>query len=342
MRAMVLDRFGGPEVLESREMPEPRCGADEVVIEVKACGINHLDIWVRNGLPGLEPEMPHILGGDVVGTVAVCGTLVHHYKVGDKVLVHPTLSCGDCDDCHSGHDHLCRHHDVLGRFRRGGYAQRVAVPARNLMPYPARLSWEQAAAVPLVFLTAWHMLVKRARVQPGEDVLGVGAGSGVGSAAIQIARMLGARVIATAGTKDKMERARALGAHDVVDYSRGDFAPVVRALTGRRGVHVAVEHVGGAVFESALASLARDGRLVTCGATTGSRVTLDINTLFGRHLSVMGSWMGSRGDLAEVLRFIADGRLEPVVDSVLPLTDAAEAHRRIERREHFGKVVLVP
>jgi NADPH:quinone reductase-like Zn-dependent oxidoreductase len=263
-------------------------------------------------------------------------------KPGDRVLANPTVSCATCAACLAGDDNLCRSYDVLGRRRNGGYAERVAVPGVNLLPFPDNLTWEQAAAVPLVFLTAWHMLVGRARVRPGEDVLVVGAGSGVGSAAIQIARLHGARVIATAGTPEKLERAKALGAHDVVDHSRPDLAATVRTLTGRKGVEVVVEHVGGAVFEQAVAALARDGRLVTCGATLGSRVTLEVNTLFGRHLSLMGSWMGRRAEMAEVLRFVRDGRLEPVVDSVLPLADAAAAHRRIEAREHFGKVVLVP
>jgi NADPH:quinone reductase-like Zn-dependent oxidoreductase len=193
-----------------------------------------------------------------------------------------------------------------------------------------------------VFLTAWHMLVGRAALRPGEDCLVVGAGSGVGSAAIQIARLVGARVIATAGSAAKLERARALGAHEVVDHSRGDFAGEVRALTSKKGVEVAFEHVGGAVFEQAVASLARNGRLVTCGATIGGKATLDLNHLFGRHLSIMGSWMGRRGEMIEVLRFVRDGRLKPVLDSVMPLAKAADAHRRIESREHFGKVVLVP
>uniref|UniRef100_A0A832I803 Alcohol dehydrogenase n=1 Tax=Eiseniibacteriota bacterium TaxID=2212470 RepID=A0A832I803_UNCEI len=342
MRAVVFERCGGPEVLEVRELPEPAPRADEVLVEVRACGVNHLDLWVRRGLPGLEPEMPHVLGSDVAGVVARAGEAVRHVRPGDRVLVNPTLSCGACDVCAAGDDHLCREHDVLGRRRNGGYAAYVAVPGRNVLPCPARLSFEEAAAVPLVFMTAWHMLVGRARVRPGETVLVVGAGSGVGSAAIQIAKLHGARVIATAGGAAKLERARALGADEAVDHAAGDFAPAVRALTGRRGVDVAVEHVGGAVFEQTLAALARDGRLVTCGATAGGRASLDLNLLFGRHLAVLGSWMGRKADLVEALRFVADGRLRPVLDSVLPLAEARRAHARIEAREHFGKVVLVP
>jgi len=342
MRAMVFDRTGGPEVLELRDVPDPACGPDEVVIDVKACAVNHLDLWVRAGLAGLQIEMPHILGNDVVGVVATIGTNVTGLRAGDRVLVNPMLSCGVCPMCLRGDDNQCRTYDVLGRRRNGGYAQKVAVPARNCMPYPGDLPWEQAAAVPLVFLTAWHMLVARAGVRAGEDVLVIGAGSGVGSAAIQIARLHGAHVIATAGSEDKMERARALGAQDVIDHSREDLATAVRALTAKKGADVIVEHVGGRVFESAMAALARDGRLVTCGATTGAKVTLDLNGLFGRHQSVLGSYMGRRQDMAEMLPNVADGSLKPVVDSVLPLADARRAHERMEARRQFGKLVLVP
>jgi NADPH:quinone reductase-like Zn-dependent oxidoreductase len=342
MRAIVFERFGGPDVLEPREMPDPAPRADEVLVEVKACGINHLDLWVRRGLRGLDPEMPHILGNDVVGVAREVGPRVRHVKPGDRVLVCPTLSCGSCASCHAGDDHLCREYDVLGRRRNGGYAELVAVPGVNCLEYPANLDWSEAAAVPLVFLTAWHMLVGRAALKPGEDCLIIGGGSGVGSAAVQIARMLGARVIATAGDPAKFERLRALGAHDLVDHAVEDLSARVRALTGKKGVDVVFEHVGGAVFEQSVGALARNGRLVTCGATAGGRVTLDLNLLFGKHLSLLGSWMGRRAELVEVLRFIRDGRLKPVVDSVIPLAEARRAHERIEAREHLGKVVLVP
>jgi NADPH:quinone reductase-like Zn-dependent oxidoreductase len=339
---VVFDRCGGPEVLEARELPEPAVRPDEALIEVRACGINHLDLWVRQGLRGLAPEMPHVLGSDVVGVVAAVGAAVRHLAPGQKTLVDPTLSCGVCAACLAGDDHLCRDYDVLGRRRNGGYAEKVAVPAVNCLPYPENLSWEEAAAVPLVFLTAWHMLVGRAHLRPGEDVLVIGASSGVGSAAIQIARLIGARVIASAGAPQKLERARALGAHEVVDHAAEDLSARVRALTGGKGVEVVFEHAGGALFERAVAALARNGRLVTCGATSGSAVSLDLNLLFGRHLTLLGSWMGRRAELVEVLRFVRDGRLKPVVDSVMPLAEARRAHQRIEARQHFGKVVLKP
>ena len=342
MKAIWFDTFGGPEVLQFGSRPDPVPRAGEALVRVRACGINHLDLWVRRGLPGLDPEMPHILGNDIAGDIVALGDGVTHLTPGQRTLVLPTLSCGVCRACMNGDDNLCRQYDVLGRGRNGGYAELVAVPAVNCLPCPERLAYEQAAAVPLVFLTAWHMLVGRARVQAGEDVLVIGAGSGVGSAAVQIARMLGARVIATAGNAAKLERARLLGAHETIDHSSDDIAARVKALTARKGADVVIEHVGGRVFESGVAALARNGRLVTCGATIGAKVGLDINALFGKHLSLMGSWMGRRGELVEVLKHVASGALEPVVDAVMPLADARQAHERIEARSHFGKVVLVP
>ena len=342
MKAIVFDRFGGPEVLESREVADPRPTPGEVLVEVRACGINHLDLWVRQGLRGLEPEMPHILGNDIVGLAREVGADVGHVKPGDRVLVCPTLSCGVCPQCHAGDDNLCRQYDVLGRRRNGGYAERVAVPGVNCLAYPENLDWAEAAAVPLVFLTAWHMLAGRAKLAPGEDCLVIAGGSGVGSAAIQVARLLGARVIATAGGAARSERLRALGAHEIIDHATEDVVARVRDLTAKKGVEVVFEHVGGVVFERALGTLTRNGRLVTCGATIGNRVTLDINVLFGKHLTLLGSWMGRRAELVEVLRFIRDGQLKPVVDSVMPLAEARRAHERIEARQHFGKVVLVP
>jgi NADPH:quinone reductase-like Zn-dependent oxidoreductase len=342
MRAIVFERHGGPEVLEHRDVPEPTLRPEEVLVEVKACGINHLDLWVRSGLPGLEVEMPHILGNDVVGVAERVGDAAPHIRPGDRVLVLPTLSCGTCPACLAGDDNLCRHHDVLGRCRNGGYAEKVSVPGANCLPYPENLSWEQAAAVPLVFLTAWHMLVGRAQVRPGEDVLVLGGSGGVGSAAVQVAKLFGARVIATAGGDERAQRLKALGADEVIDHGSEDVAKRVRALTRKKGVEVVVEHVGGRVFENAFSALARDGRLVTCGATTGHAAALDLNLLFGRHLSLLGSWMGRRRELVEALSFVRDGRLTPVVDTVLPLAEARQAHERIEARRMFGKVVLVP
>lgn len=342
MKAVAFDRHGGPEVLEPHELPEPVPAPGEALVRVRACGINHLDLWVRSGLPGVVSEMPHVLGSDVVGEIVALGEGVRGLSVGAKTFVHPTLSCGACEACEAGQDNLCRQYDVLGRRRNGGYAERVAVPARNCLPYPERLTWEQAAAAPLVFLTAWHMLSGRARLRAGEDVLVIGAGSGVGSAAIQVARQLGARVIATASGPEKLARARELGADETIDHAAEDIAARARELTKRKGVEVVFEHVGGRVFEAGVAALAKNGRLVTCGATLGAKVTLDLNLLFGRHLSLLGSWMGTRDEMLAVLGMLSGGQLRPVVDTVMPLADARAAHERIESRAHFGKVVLVP
>ena len=342
MKAVYFEQFGGPEVLTHGDRPDPVAGPGEALVRVRACAINHLDLWVRKGLPDLDPEMPHILGNEIVGEVVATGPGVGHLEPGQKTLVNPTLSCGVCVACANGDDNVCRWYDVIGRRRNGGYAELVTVPAANCLPYPENLKWEEAAAVPLVFLTAWHMLVTRAHVIPGEDVLVIGAGSGVGSAAIQVARLFGARVIATASGAEKLERARQLGAHEVIDHSTEYIAQRARQLTGKKGVEIVVEHVGGGVFEAGVEALARNGRLVTCGATSGSRVELDLNRVFGRHLTLLGSWMGRRAELHQVLKHVESGALKPVVDSVRPLAEARQAHERIEKRQHFGKLVLVP
>lgn len=342
MRAVVFDRCGGPDVLEPREVPDPAIAPDEALIEVRACGLNHLDLWVRKGLPGLDPVMPHILGCDVVGVAGAVGAAVRHVKPGDKVLVLPTISDGTCASCLAGDDNLCRNYDLVGRRRQGGYAELVAVPGANCLPYPENLKWEEAATLPVVLLTAWHMLVGRAKLRPGEDCLVIGASSGVGSIAVQVAKLLGARVIATAGNEARLARAKSLGADETIDHSKDDIAAETRRLTNRKGVEVLFEHVGGKVFEQCVGALARNGRLVTCGATSGSDARLDLNVLFGRHLEIMGSWMGRRAELVEALQFVRAGRIRPVLDTVLPLAEARRAHQRLEAREHFGKLVLVP
>ncbi|MEO5988321.1 MAG: zinc-binding dehydrogenase [Candidatus Eisenbacteria bacterium] len=342
MKAVWFEANGGPEVLQHGDLPEPLLAPDEALVRVRACGINHLDLWVRKGLPGLSPQMPHVLGNDIAGEIVAVGDAVRHVAVGARTLVLPTLSCGACPQCMDGDDNLCRQYDVLGRGRNGGYAEFVSVPAVNCLPYPERLSFEQAASVPLVFLTAWHMLVGRAALRAGEDVLIMGAGSGVGTAAIQIARMLGARVLATATTEAKRERARTLGASEVFDSAAADLAQQVRAHTDKKGADVVIEHVGGRMFEAGVAALARNGRLVTCGATIGAKVPLDLNVLFGKHLSLMGSWMGRRAELVEVMKHVTSGALEPVVDRVLPLAEARRAHEALEGGQVFGKIVLVP
>lgn len=304
--------------------------------------MNHLDLWVRGGLPSLRIPLPHTLGSDISGVVEAVGAGVVSVSAGEAVILNPGLSCGRCRECLAGRDNLCRQYRILGEHVPGGYAEFVAVPEQNVLPKPAGLTFEEAAAIPLVFLTAWNMLVTRGRVRPGDAVLVWGAGSGVGSAAIQIARLHGASVIAVAASDEKLERARALGAEFTINRTAVDVLEEVRRLTSTRGVDIVVEHVGEATWETSVRALARGGRLVTCGATSGPRAALDVRYVFSRALSILGTWMGSKGELLELLPFVEDGRLRPVVDRVMPLSAARDAHRWLESDAHFGKVVLVP
>lgn len=342
MKAVAISGHGGLEVLEVTELPDPAIDDDEVLIRVKACALNHLDVWVRRGLPGVEFPMPHVLGSDIAGVVAQVGRLVKNVKPDQAVVLSPGVSCMHCEYCLSGRDNLCASYDILGYRADGGYAEYVKAPSFNVIPKPANLSFEEASSIPLVFLTAWHMLVEGVRLKPGETMLVHAAGSGVGSAAIQIGKLLGARVLATASTDAKLAKAKSLGADEAINYQQEDFLKAVKRLTGKRGVDVVFEHTGEATWEKSIRSLARSGRLVTCGATSGFKGNLDIRYLFSRQISLHGSYMGAKTELIEVIKFFEDGRLKPVVDRVLPLEKAAEAHKAIEDRAQFGKVVLVP
>ncbi len=342
MKAVVFKKHGGPEVLEYVDAPAPVVRANEVLVEVRACALNNLDVWARKGLPGIEIKMPHILGNDVAGVVREAGELVTWVRAGDEVMLQPGVSCGHCAECLRGEDNLCPEYDILGYRRDGGYAEFIIAPGVNVIPKPQSLSWEEAAALPLVTVTAWHMLVTRARVQPGEDVLIHAAGSGVGSIGIQVARLRGARVIATAGSDEKLEKARELGADETVNYTREDWPRVVRQLTGKRGVDVVFEHTGAETWPGSIASLAKGGRLVTCGATSGYDARTDLRQVFYRHISVLGSFMGSKAELLDAMRFIERGAIRAVVDRSLPLRDARRAHELMEDRAQFGKLVLVP
>jgi NADPH:quinone reductase-like Zn-dependent oxidoreductase len=338
--AVVLRAHGGVEVLarETIELPQP--GPREVRVRVRAVAVNHLDLWVRRGLPNLRLDYPHRLGSDVVGEVDSLGDGARGVSVGDRVVVNPGVSCGVCERCLSGEDNLCRKYAILGEHTQGGYARHMVVPDVNLVAYPGTLPFAQVAAVPLVFLTAWQLVVDKARVRAGETVLVHAAGSGVSSAAIQIAKLHGARIIATVGSPTKEERARALGADDVINYSAQDFVAEVKRLTGKRGADVVVEHVGGEVFAKSVLAAAAGARIVTCGATAGYRPEIDLRHIFFRQISILGSTMGSKGSLFGILEHVKAGKLKPVVDRVLPLWDAREAHRVLEAREAFGKVVL--
>ena len=342
MKAAIFQKHGGPEVLEFTDVPEPTIRANEVLVKVKACALNHLDIFVRNGMPGIEIPLPHILGNDITGVVEKVGELVTWVKPGDEVMVHPGVSCGHCQACLSGDDNLCREYDIIGYRRNGGYAEFVAVPGVNVFPKPANLSWEEAASLPLVTVTAWHMLVGRARLQPGEDVLVHAAGSGVGSVAIQIAKLFGARVITTASSDDKLAKARELGADETINYTNVEWPKEVKRLTERRGVDVVFEHTGSETWPGSISSLKNNGRLVTCGATSGFDARTDLRQVFYRHLTILGSFMGSKSELVEAMKFVRAGKIKGVVDRTMPLSEARQAHELIESRGQFGKVVLVP
>ncbi|HEY0004673.1 MAG TPA: zinc-binding dehydrogenase [Pyrinomonadaceae bacterium] len=342
MRAVVFDQHGGPEVLRYGEAPDPRIKANEVLVEVRACTLNHLDVWARQGLPGIEIPLPHILGNDIAGVVREAGELVTWVRAGDEVILQPGVSCGHCLECLRGQDNLCAEYDILGYVRDGGYAELVAAPGVNAISKPKNLNWEEAAALPLVLLTAWHMLVTRASVQPGEDVLIHAAGSGVGSIGIQLAKLRGARVIATAGSDEKLLKARELGADEVVNYTREDWSREVRRLTGKAGVDVVFEHTGAQTWPGSLQTLKKNGRLVTCGATSGYDARTDLRQVFYRHLSLLGSFMGSKAELLEAMKLVSRGLLRAVVDRTLPLSEARHAHELMEDRAQFGKLVLIP
>ncbi len=342
MQAVRFHEHGGPEVLKYEAAPDPKIAANEVLVRVKACALNHLDLWLRRGVSDWKLPLPHIVGSDVSGEVAELGSLVKRVKTGERVLLCPGISCGQCEACFKGLDSACRNYTVLGVFVDGGYAEFVKAPEVNVIPIPGDLSFDEAAAVPLVFLTAWHMLFTRAQLRPGEDVLVIGAGSGVGSAAIQIAKAVSARVIATAGADWKLDKARALGADEVINHSRQAISAEVKRITGKRGVDVIVEHVGAAVWEECFDSLATYGRLVTCGVTSGGEVKLNLQNLFGRQRSVMGSFMGGKAELLDALKLIARRKLKAVIDSAFPLREAAAAQRKMESREFFGKILLHP
>jgi NADPH:quinone reductase-like Zn-dependent oxidoreductase len=342
MKAVRFHQHGGLDVLKYEDAPDPKPGPAELIVKVKACALNHLDIWLREGVRAWKLAMPHIVGSDISGEVAETGSLVTRFKPGDRVLLAPGISCGQCDACWKGLDSACRSFTLFGVMVDGGYAEYVKAPEMNVISIPGDLNFDEAASVPLVFLTAWHMLFTRAQLKPGEDVLVVGAGSGVGVAAIQIAKYAGARVLAVAGSDEKLAKAHALGADAGINHATQSISEEVKRLTDKRGVDVIVEHVGAAVWDQCFESLATYGRLVTCGATTGGEVNLNIVPLYGRQRSILGSFMGGKGELMDVLKPIGQRKLKPVIDSVFPLAEAAAAQKKMESRDFFGKILLRP
>ncbi|WP_135256757.1 zinc-binding dehydrogenase [Thermus caldilimi] len=340
MKAVVMEARGGPEVLKVTEVPTPEPGPKEVRIRVKAAALNHLDIWVRKGVASPKLPLPHILGADASGVVDAVGPGVTGFAPGDEVVVNPGLSCGHCERCLAGEDNLCPKYEILGEHRWGAYAEYLVVPEVNLLKKPQNLSFEEAAAIPLTFLTAWQMVVDKLQVQPGEDILVMAAGSGVSVAAIQIAKLFGARVVATAGSEEKLRKAKELGADETVNYTHPDWPKEVRRLTGGKGADKVVDHTGALYFEGVIRATANGGRIAIAGASSGYEGTLPFAHVFFRQLSILGSTMGSKSRLFPILRFVEQGRLKPVVGQVLPLEEAAEGHRLLEERRIFGKVVL--
>jgi len=343
MKAVLFHEFGGPEALRFETAPDPLPKPGEVRVRLKAASLNHLDLFLRGGEREKNIPLPHIPGCDGAGIVDMVADGVTSFAPGDRVFISPGISCGTCPSCTGNRETFCPTYHVLGTRENGTYAEYVCLPASNLGFLTENLSFTEGAAVPLVFLTAWHMLVTRAEVRAGETVLVQGAGSGIGSAAIQIALLHGARVIATAGSDGKLAKAKALGADEVVNYRTADFVAAVRALTGKQGADVIFEHTGGEVFSKSIVALGRGGRLVTCGSTTDYMASVDVRYIYSRQQSILGSWMGWRHELDHVMKLFAapDGRkLRPVIDSVFPLEEAAAAHRRMEGRENFGKIVL--
>jgi len=340
MKAARIHEFGGPEVLRHEDVPDPKPRKDQVLIRVQACALNHVDLWVRGGLPGVK--LPHILGSDIAGEIVEMGEYITTFKPRQRVLVAPMHFCNHCAKCVAGLQNQCPEFTVLGNRVDGGNCELIAVPAVNVITIPDHLDFNQAASVPLVFLTAWHMLVGRAAIRPGQTVLVLGAGSGVGIAAIQVAKLFHARVITTAGDEKKLEKARELGADHGINHYQQKISEEVRKLTNKEGVDIVIEHVGAATWDESMKCLKPAGILVTCGATTGPNVGFDLRFVFSRQLSLLGSYMGTMGELYEVLGHVFAGRLKPVVDRTFALEDIRAAHEYMEKSQMFGKVVLNP
>ena len=338
MKAVRFHQFGGPEVLLYEDIPNPGLRKDQVLVRVKACALNHIDIWVRKGLPGVK--LPHILGSDIAGEIAEVGEYVAGFSAGQRVVVAPMHFCGLCTKCLAGLQNHCQEFTVIGNAVDGGNCELIAVPAANVIPIPDSLDFLKAASVPLVFVTAWHMIVNLGQVRAGQTVLVLGASSGVGIAAIQIAKLFHCYVITTAGAESKLEKARALGADHGINHYKQKISEEVRKITGKAGVDIVVEHVGAATWDESMRSLKAGGKLVTCGATTGPNVAIDLRHLFARQLTLLGSYMGTMEDLHEVLGHVFAGRLKPVVDREFPLSEVRAAHEYLEKSQMFGKVVM--
>lgn len=343
LKAIVIHEHGDVSCLRVEEVPEPSLGPDEVLVRVKAAAMNHLDIWVRRGRPGLELSMPHVLGSDAMGVVEDCGPGVRLVSTGQEVVLNPGLSCGTCEFCRRGEQSECLSFGIVGMNSPGTFAELIAVPAKNVCPKPPHLRPEEAAALPLAHLTAWRMLMTRARLQGGETVLIHGIGGGVALAGLQLAKLMGARVIVTSSSDAKLAHALEFGADQCVNYATNPcVSDAVRDLTGGRGVDVVLDAVGAATWQTNFQAVRRGGRIVHCGITTGAQAQVNISTLYWNHLTVMGSTMGSVEEFRSLLDAVATARLKPVLDSIHPMDRVVEATERMEQGGQFGKIVLMP
>ncbi len=340
MKAAYFEEHGGLDVIKVGDLPVPEIGPNEVLVRVKTAALNHLDIFVRNGLPGLKLKFPHIMGSDGAGVVEKVGENVKNLQPGDEVVLNPGISCGTCEFCLRGEHSLCVTFHLLGEHVDGTYAEFVKAPAINCYPRPKGLTWEESAAFPLTFLTSWRMLVSKAQIKPGEWILIIGIGGGVAVASLQISKLFGLKTIVTSGSNEKLEKARELGADFTINHNEADFAKEVRKITEKRGVDVVLDSVGKATWKKSLASLAKGGRLVTCGATTGPNPETDIARIFWNQLTIYGSTMATHGEFREMMKIFEEGKVKPVVDSVFPLEDVKNAQQRMENKEQFGKIVI--
>jgi NADPH:quinone reductase-like Zn-dependent oxidoreductase len=342
MKALAFHEHGGLDRLRYQDVPDPVIGPADVLVRVRACALNHLDLFVREGLPGFRLPLPFWTGCDIAGEVAAVGAAVGEVTVGDRIAVNPNLHCGRCEFCEKGEQSLCVTYGILGEHVQGGLAEYVKVAGDKILKLPTHVKYADAAAFILVNMTAWRMLVTQARLRAGEDLLVIGVGGGVSSAAVQIGKLCGARVWVTSSSDDKLARARELGADECINHAREDWARVVWEKTGKRGVNVVLENVGAATWKGSLRALAKGGRLVTCGATSGPIGETDIRVVFWKQVSIIGSTMSSNAEFHDVMRELFGGRLRAVVDAVMPLTEGVDAQRRLAEGKQFGKIVLTP